>query len=288
MREPLLGPSGRAPPPLQKPPRRSREALQLAAHLLAQRRDLLGEQPFEQLAQGLRIERPARTGRSRLGRFGGRLDGPRDQVQRAQNRRNLDGLERLWQHAERTERARLADVELAFLRGVHHHRNRRGGRVLLDRLERLEAVDARHVVVEEDDVGAAVLEVVQRDLGGFSHVRGHAVVREEPAQHGSRETRVVDYQRSLHQLPAALRGGGRRPSARPGPQRLSKGACAPNVRGVAISVNGRLLQDRAWDLGRAVLSRPSMVSSRPWTTTGFTRCASNPAWRERLRSSSRP
>ena len=42
------------------------------------------------------------------------------------------------------ERARLADVQLAFLRGVHNDRDHRGVRIALDRLDGLEAVHAWH------------------------------------------------------------------------------------------------------------------------------------------------
>ena len=40
--------------------------------------------------------------------------------------------------------ARLADVQLAFLRGVHNDRDHRGVGIALDRLDGLEAVHAGH------------------------------------------------------------------------------------------------------------------------------------------------
>jgi hypothetical protein len=51
------------------------------------------------------------------------------QVQLVKNPRDVDGAHRLRQHADRAQRARLAEVQLAFLRRVHHHRDGGGARV---------------------------------------------------------------------------------------------------------------------------------------------------------------
>jgi len=68
------------------------------------------------------------------------------------------------------ERARLAEVELTFLRGEHHDRDGRGARIVLDRLHRLEAVHARHLHVQQDQVrrvAAAQLLQRPRPIGGL-------------------------------------------------------------------------------------------------------------------------
>jgi hypothetical protein len=109
----------------------------------------------------------------------------RQQVELVQDPRHVDWPHRLRQHADCAEGARLADVELAFLRGVHHQRDGRGQRVGLDGLHGLEPIHARHQVIHEDDVGSAPLQVLKRLLGRLGRIHGQALLFEHPAQDDS-------------------------------------------------------------------------------------------------------
>ena len=80
------------------------------------------------------------------------------------------------------ERARLAHVQLAFLRGVHHQRDGGGLGVGLDGLHGLEAVHAGHEVIHEDHVGPLLVQVLERLFGRFGGVHRHAVLLEHAAQ----------------------------------------------------------------------------------------------------------
>ena len=88
-------------------------------------------------------------------------------------------------NADRAEGTRLADVQLAFLRGVHHQRDGRGQRVSLDGLHGLEPIHARHQVIHEDDVGSAPLQVFECLLSRLGRIHGHALLFEHPAQDDS-------------------------------------------------------------------------------------------------------
>ena len=121
----------------------------------------------------------------------------RQEVQLVEHARDIDGPDGLWQHTDGAKRARLAHVQLAFLRGVHHERNRRGLRIALDRLYRLEPVHAGHQVIHEDHVGTALRQVLERLLGGFRRVDRHPVMLEHPAQDHPRRARVVHDQGAL-------------------------------------------------------------------------------------------
>jgi hypothetical protein len=78
--------------------------------------------------------------------------------------RDVDRADRLGQHADGARGARLAAVDLAFLRGVHHDRDVGEPGIGLDLAHRLQAVHARHEVVHEDHVRPAVLQVLERGL----------------------------------------------------------------------------------------------------------------------------
>ena len=112
-------------------------------------------------------------------------------------------LDLLGQHAFGAERARLAEVEVPFLRGVHEDGNGRGARIVLDRLHGLEAIHARHHVVHENDVGAHAREVVDGGFRGFGRVHRDFVTFKDSRQKRACGLRIVHDQSSLgrHQLP---------------------------------------------------------------------------------------
>ena len=111
-------------------------------------------------------------------------------------------LDLLGQHAFGAERTRLAEVQVAFLRGVHEDGNGRGARIVLDRLHGLEAVHARHHVIHEDHVGPIAGEVFDGGFGGFGGVHRDFVTLENARQKRACGLRIVHDQGSLgrHQL----------------------------------------------------------------------------------------
>ena len=82
----------------------------------------------------------------------------------------------LRQHAESAESSCLTDVHLAFLGGVHHHRNHRGARIALDGGERLQPVHPRHDVVHEDHVDAVMLEELECLFAGRGELHDEFVL----------------------------------------------------------------------------------------------------------------
>ena len=121
----------------------------------------------------------------------------RQQSQLVQHARDVRMLNGFRQHADGAERARLAHVQLAFLRGVHDHRDDRGVRVALDRLDGLEAVHARHQVIHEDHVRAGLAQKFQRVLGDLGGIHLQPVAFQHAAQYDAGRARVVDDQGSL-------------------------------------------------------------------------------------------
>jgi hypothetical protein len=118
-------------------------------------------------------------------------------MQLVEHGRDLGRFDLLRQHADRAEGARLPEIELTFLRGVHHDRDGRGARIVLDRLHGLETVHARHQVIHEDHVGARAREVVDRLFGGFGAVDLELVLFEDAREKGARRAGVVDDQCTL-------------------------------------------------------------------------------------------
>ena len=118
------------------------------------------------------------------------LSGPvlAQQPQLLERAADVGGPGLLRQYAHRAERARLAQVQLAFLRGVHHHRDRGGARIVLDRGQRLEAVHARHQVIQEDDVRALADQVLDGLLGGCRAVDLQVIALEDAGQERTRGT----------------------------------------------------------------------------------------------------
>ncbi len=90
-----------------------------------------------------------------------------DDTQGLQYLRHFDGLEVFGQDTDRAQRPRLAHVKLSLLRRVHHDRDRRGQRVVLDRGDGLQAVHARHFVIHEDDVRTETAQVLECLLRRF-------------------------------------------------------------------------------------------------------------------------
>ena len=114
------------------------------------------------------------------------------QVQLVENFRHVHRPHLFRQNAHGAECARLPDVQLAFLRGVHHDGNHRGLRVALDRLDRLQAVHPRHEMIHEDGVGAVMLEIFDRLLGRFGHVDFDVVLLEHAAQDDASRFGIID------------------------------------------------------------------------------------------------
>ena len=127
----------------------------------------------------------------------------RDQLQLEEHLGDVGLLDLLGQHAFGAERARLAEVQVAFLRGVHEDGNGRGARIVLDGLHGLEAVHARHHVIHEDHVGAVAREVVDGGFRGFGRVHRDFVTFENARQERACGLRIVHDQGSLgrHQPP---------------------------------------------------------------------------------------
>ena len=119
---------------------------------------------------------------------------------------HVHGLGLLWQYAKRPQRARLTQIQLTFLRGVHHDRDHRGARIVLDRRERLETIHARHQMVHEDDIRLCTRQIVEGFLRGRHAVNLQVIALEYAAQKGACRSRVIDNQCPLgaHVLP----GGG--------------------------------------------------------------------------------
>ena len=132
-----------------------------------------------------------------------------DQPQLEQHLRDVGLLDLLRQHALGAERARLTQIQIAFLRGVHEDGDGRGARIVLDGLHGLEAVHARHHVIHEDDVGLVAREVFDGRFGGFGGIDRDFVAFEDARQKRARRFGIVHDQGSLgrHQftLPTTLR-----------------------------------------------------------------------------------
>ena len=80
--------------------------------------------------------------------------------------------------------------------------------VRLDLAHRLQPVHARHQVIHEDHVRAAVLEVLERRFRGLGRIDQDAVALEHPREHDPRGLGIVDDQRSLARDHAALLADG--------------------------------------------------------------------------------
>jgi hypothetical protein len=93
----------------------------------------------------------------------------RDQMQLEEHLGHVRRLDLLGQHAHRPERARLAEIQLTFLRGVHHDGDGGGARIVLDVLHGLQAIHSRHLVIHEDHVGTVAAQVLD---GRFRALRG--------------------------------------------------------------------------------------------------------------------
>ena len=113
------------------------------------------------------------------------------QVQLVEDARHVHRAHGLRQYADRAERAGLAHVQLAFLRGVHHEGDGRGLRIALDRLHGLEPVHAGHEVIHEDHVGTVLLQVLEGLLRGFSRIDRQPVLLEHAAQDHPGRARVI-------------------------------------------------------------------------------------------------
>ena len=113
-------------------------------------------------------------------------------MQFVQNLRHIDGPHLLRQHAHGAQRARLTDVQLSLLRGVHHDGDHRRLRIALDGLHRLQAVHAGHEMIHENRVRAIALQIFNGLFGGLGHVDFDIVLLEHAAQDDAGRLRVVD------------------------------------------------------------------------------------------------
>ena len=109
------------------------------------------------------------------------------------------------QHADRAGCARLPAVDLALLGGVHHDRDRGELGLRLDLANGLEPVHARHQVIHEDHVRAAVLEVFEGGFRGIGRVHEDPVALEHAREDDPCGLGIVDDQRSLARHHSALR-----------------------------------------------------------------------------------
>ncbi len=106
-------------------------------------------------------------------------------MQCIQDFRHFHRVDLLWKHSDSAESARLANVELALLRGVHHHRNRGRRGVFFDRFQRLETIHPRHQMIHENDVRSRVPKVLQRLLPGGSRIDRERLLGQHAAEHES-------------------------------------------------------------------------------------------------------
>jgi hypothetical protein len=105
-----------------------------------------------------------------------------DQPQLEQHLGHVGLLDLLGQHALGAQCARLAGVQVTFLRGVHEYGDGRGARIVLDGLYGLEAIHAGHHVIHEDDVGLVARQVFDGRLGGLGRVHLDLVTLENTRQ----------------------------------------------------------------------------------------------------------
>ena len=77
----------------------------------------------------------------------------------------IDRANLLRQYAHRPQRARLPDIQLALLRGVHHDRDHGGLRIALDRLNGLQAIHTGHEMIHENRVRPMPRQIIDRLLG---------------------------------------------------------------------------------------------------------------------------
>ncbi len=148
------------------------------------------------LAGGL----PVRMRHQRLERLEGRLllvAAVGDQVQLVQHLRDVGVLDLLRQHPDGAQGARLAEIHLPFLGGVHHDGNGCRARVVLDGLHRLKAVHARHHVVHEDHVGTPARQIADRGLRALDAIDVDLVLLEDTREKETRRPRVIDDQGPL-------------------------------------------------------------------------------------------
>ena len=99
-----------------------------------------------------------------------------------QHLRDVDGSHLFGQHAHRTQRASLTDVQLSLLGGVHHDGDHGRVGIALDRLDGLQAVHPGHLVIHENRIGPVARQVVDRLFGGLGHVDFDVVFLEHAAQ----------------------------------------------------------------------------------------------------------
>jgi hypothetical protein len=165
------------------------------------------DQRLDRHAERLAIEQPVglvhrlrrrRCGHLRVGGAAALAGAPvLDQAELQQHVEQDAGVHLLRQDPHRAERARLADVDLALFRRVHHHGDHRGARVRLDDGDGLEAVHARHGVIHEDHVHGLALQELDRLLAGFGEFDQEAVALEQAPQGHPCGPGVVDHQRTL-------------------------------------------------------------------------------------------
>jgi hypothetical protein len=102
----------------------------------------------------------------------------------------------------------LAHVQLSFLRGVHHDRNHRSVGIALDGVNGLKAVHPGHQVIEEDHVGARVLQVFERFFCGLRRVYLHLVTFQDAAEDDASRARIINDEGTLGVHCCAISVGG--------------------------------------------------------------------------------
>ena len=121
----------------------------------------------------------------------------RQQSQLVQHLRHIRLPDLLRHDADGAERARLAEVQLTLLRGVHHDRDGRGDRIVLDGLDGLQAVHAGHLVIHEDHVRTMVGQEFDGGLGALDRLDLDGMLHEDAGEKKARRLGVVDDQGAL-------------------------------------------------------------------------------------------
>ena len=132
-----------------------------------------------------------------------------DEIELLQDERNIAGFDLLGQYARSTQRARLTQIQLAFLRGVHEDGNTGGKRIGLDGLHRLETIHARHQMVHKDDVRPLPLELRDGGFGGIGGIDFQAVFIQQARQESASRAGIIDDEGALGSHAATARTSGR-------------------------------------------------------------------------------
>jgi hypothetical protein len=100
----------------------------------------------------------------------------------------------LGQDTDGTQCARLADIQVALLGGIHHDRDGGSVRIALDGLNGLEPVHARHHVIHEDHIRGVLFQVIERSLRRIQRSDREAVFLQHALERFARCSRVIYHQ----------------------------------------------------------------------------------------------